>query len=58
MERLGWLRCKTDPEGGRRARKDYRLTREGREILELIKGQIKELHEEVVLEEQPQRRES
>jgi DNA-binding PadR family transcriptional regulator len=48
MERLGWLRCKSDPEGGRRARKDYRLTKEGRKILGIIKTQIKELHREVV----------
>jgi DNA-binding PadR family transcriptional regulator len=48
MERLGWLSCKSDPEGGRRARKDYRLTKEGQKILELIKAQIKELHREVV----------
>ena len=48
MERLGWLRCKSDPEGGRRARKDYRLTKEGQKVLELIKAQIKELHREVV----------
>jgi DNA-binding PadR family transcriptional regulator len=48
MERLGWLRCKSDPDGGRRARKDYRLTKEGRKILEVIKAQIKELHREVV----------
>ncbi len=56
MERLGWLRCKANPEGGRRARKDYRLTREGRRILEIIKSQIKELHQEVVLEEHHERR--
>ena len=48
MERLGWLRCKSDPEGGRRARKDYRLTKQGQKVLELIKAQIKELHREVV----------
>lgn len=50
MERLGWLSCKKDPSGGKRARKDYRLTAEGRKVLALIKTQIKELHEEVVLE--------
>jgi DNA-binding PadR family transcriptional regulator len=50
MERLGWLRCKRDPDGGRRARKDYRLTSEGRKILEIIKSRLKELHEEVILE--------
>jgi PadR family transcriptional regulator PadR len=49
MRRLGWLRCTADPEGGRRARKDYRLTVEGRKILKRIRGQIRELHREVVL---------
>ena len=49
MERLGWLRGKADPRGGRRARRDYRLTREGRKVLAQIKEQIVELHEEVVL---------
>ena len=53
MERLGWLRCKVDPERGRRARKDYRLTGEGRKVLGLIREQIKELHEEVVLGAHP-----
>jgi PadR family transcriptional regulator PadR len=52
MERLGWLKCKVDPDGGRRARKDYRLAREGRRALELIREQVKELHREVVLEPQ------
>ncbi len=50
MARLGWLKCKADPGGGRRARKDYRLTPDGRKVLALIRAQIKELHEEVVLE--------
>jgi DNA-binding PadR family transcriptional regulator len=50
MDRLGWLKCKLDPAGGRRARKDYRLTGAGRKVLDLIKGQIAELHQEVVLE--------
>lgn len=50
MARLGWLKCKADPDGGRRARKDYRLTPEGRKVLTLIRGQITELHKEVVLE--------
>ena len=49
MERLGWLRCKVDPNGGRRARKDYRLTVEGRKVLGLIRKQIEELYKEVVL---------
>jgi PadR family transcriptional regulator len=50
MERLGWLRCKADPNGGRRARKDYRLTVKGRKVLDLIRKQIEELHQEVVIE--------
>jgi DNA-binding PadR family transcriptional regulator len=48
MERLGWLKGKSDPNGGRRARKDYRLTREGRQVLETIRDRIIELYEEVV----------
>lgn len=51
MERLGWLRGTTDPEGGKRARRDYRLTKEGRKVLELVREQIRELHHEVVEEE-------
>jgi DNA-binding PadR family transcriptional regulator len=47
MERLGWLTCKSDPRGGRRARKDYRLSQEGRKVLTLVQEQLKELHEEV-----------
>ncbi len=50
MARLGWLKCKTDPKGGRRARKDYRLTGQGRKMLELIREQVRELHKEVVEE--------
>ena|SRR2546421_11700440 len=48
MERLGWLKGKADPNGGRRARKDYRLTRAGREVLGIVQTQIAELHREVV----------
>ena len=47
MERLGWLKGKTKPRGGRRARKDYRLTVEGGKVLTLIRGRLKELYEEV-----------
>ncbi|MEW5902091.1 MAG: PadR family transcriptional regulator, partial [Acidobacteriota bacterium] len=31
MEERGWLKSETDPEGGLRARKEYRLTKGGRE---------------------------
>ena len=50
MERLGWLKGKSAPNGGRRARKDYRLTREGQQVLEVLRHQIKELYQEVVSE--------
>ncbi len=46
MERLGWLRSKADPNGGRRARKDYRLTSQGRRMLKIIREQVRELYEE------------
>jgi PadR family transcriptional regulator len=48
MERLGWLKGRADARGGRRARRDYRLTAAGAKVLEHIREQIKELHEEVV----------
>jgi DNA-binding PadR family transcriptional regulator len=48
MERLGWLKGRADARGGPRARKDYRLTPAGRKVLEFVRDQIKELHEEVV----------
>ena len=53
MSRLGWLKCQSAPDGGRRARKDYRLTSEGSEVLESIRANLAELHREVAL---PQRR--
>jgi PadR family transcriptional regulator PadR len=47
MQRMGWLKSKIDPKGGKRARKDYRLTRKGREVLGIIREQLEELYEEV-----------
>jgi len=49
MEQRGWLKCRTDPRGGLRARKEYSLTGNGREVLALLREQTKELHREVVL---------
>lgn len=46
----GWLQCKRDKKGGKRARKDYRLTAKGKKVLQLIRKQVRELYEEVVLE--------
>ena len=50
MERLGWLKGRSEPEAGKRARRDYRLTPAGRQVLAVVREQIKELHEEVVLD--------
>lgn len=51
MEALGWLTGTSDPAGGLRARRDYRLTDEGRKVLAIVQDQIREMHREVVLEE-------
>ena len=50
MERLGWLKSKADPRAGKRARRDYRLTRSGEDVLETLRQQVVELYEEVVRE--------
>ena len=50
MERLGWLKGKADAGGGRRARRDYRLTTQGHKVLAQVREQIKELYEEVIRE--------
>lgn len=49
LERLGWLRCDVEAGGGLRARRDYRLTTAGRKVLAMIREQIRELYEEVIL---------
>lgn len=50
MERLGWLKSKADKHAGPRARRDYTLTAEGMKVLAHVREQIKELHEEVIVE--------
>ncbi|MBI3983589.1 MAG: helix-turn-helix transcriptional regulator [Gemmatimonadetes bacterium] len=52
MERRGWLRCRVPPGGGRRARKEYTLTRTGRQVLRLLRRQVEELYREVCLGEE------
>jgi PadR family transcriptional regulator, regulatory protein PadR len=51
LEERGWLKCKIDPKRGPKAKKEYTLTRHGRETLAVLKTQIEELHREVVLGE-------
>src|SRR5215472_9519104 len=48
MERLGWLKSRCDPDGGKRARRDYRLTKEGWKVLGIIREQLEEMYDEVV----------
>lgn len=47
MERLGWLKSKADPKEGKRARRDYRLTLQGRKILQILREQTTELYDEI-----------
>ncbi len=48
MERHGWLKCQKAADGGARARKDYRLTPKGRQVLAEVCQQLTELYREVV----------
>jgi PadR family transcriptional regulator PadR len=48
MEKLGWLRGKVVSLGGRRTRRDYRLTHKGDQVLEFMREKIGELYKEVV----------
>jgi PadR family transcriptional regulator PadR len=50
LARRGWLVCKRSGSDGLRARKDYRLTPKGKKVLKLVREQIKELYQEVVIE--------
>ncbi|MGD0922630.1 MAG: PadR family transcriptional regulator [Terriglobia bacterium] len=50
MERHRWLKSTGSKRRGPRARKNYRLTKEGRAVLELVRKQVDEMHREVVLE--------
>jgi len=47
LEEYGWLKCKTSSKDGLRAKKEYVLTKRGREVLKFLKQQISELCREV-----------
>ena len=49
MEARGWLRVEAKRNAGPRERRNYRLTTEGRGVLELIRSQVRELYEELVV---------
>jgi PadR family transcriptional regulator, regulatory protein PadR len=54
MEKNGWLRCRS--QGGAKERKDYRITRAGRKLLEQLRREVEELYRELVLDEEPEHR--
>ena len=56
MEKHGWLKRNQSRSVGPRARREYRLAKEGIRILSLIREQVTELHGEVVLESKKRRR--
>ncbi len=47
MEQNGWLRSHVDTKAGPRARREYHLTEQGREVLKFLKDRVKELWEEI-----------
>ncbi len=51
QEDRGWIKCKTDPGSGLRARRKYSPTENGRKVLAHLRAQIEELHREIVLGE-------
>lgn len=50
MEKNGWLTCIRKADAATHARKEYRLTAEGKRVLALIRDQVEELYREVVME--------
>ena len=47
MESRGWLRSHADPKAGRRARRDYRITAAGRQVIAEVQKFLAELTGEV-----------
>jgi DNA-binding PadR family transcriptional regulator len=56
MEAHGWLACASKTDAPSRLRKEYSLTPKGHEVLALLRRQAEELHREVVLDEEEERR--
>lgn len=50
MAKRGWLRLEVPGRTGPKDRRNYRLTTEGRKVLQLLRSQVKELYEEVVVD--------
>jgi DNA-binding PadR family transcriptional regulator len=47
MERRGWLQRRRGGDSGRRARRDYVLTRQGKSVLSVVRERLRELYSEV-----------
>jgi DNA-binding PadR family transcriptional regulator len=50
MERNGWLRCEVEDGAGARGRRYYHLTRDGAAVLDILRENVVELHQEVIEE--------
>jgi PadR family transcriptional regulator, regulatory protein PadR len=46
MERLGWLRSEADESGGLRAKRSFYATEAGKEVLSIVREQLRELKSE------------
>ncbi len=49
LEQHGWLKCEKGSNRGLKDRKEYSLTKNGRDALATLKKQVEELYREVVL---------
>ena len=47
MEGYGWLKGTPKPDAGSRARREYRLTKLGRAVLDQLRENVAEMHREV-----------
>lgn len=47
MEKNGWLVSKADPAKGPKGPRAYRITKEGKEVLKIVRQQLRELGVEV-----------
>jgi PadR family transcriptional regulator, regulatory protein PadR len=48
MERHGWLKCINGVRRQIHARKEYRISGDGRKVLAMLRSRVEELHHEVV----------
>jgi PadR family transcriptional regulator PadR len=47
MEKNGWLTSTVDPARGPKAPRSYKITKDGREVLKIVRKQLRELGVEV-----------